>query len=156
MQPTRCGLIGYGAWGQHHARAITATPDARLTAICAQSEKSVSQAKENYEKLKAAAEEASDVMEETYSTATKGSTEYGLKVLDAARVNTNAAFDFFAEFIAVKSLSEAVELSTAHARKQFEMVTEQTKDLTAIAQKVASDTTEPVKAGVTKAFSKVA
>lgn len=119
-------------------------------------EKSVSQAKENYEKLKAAAEEATDVLEETYSTATKGSTEYGLKLIDAARANTNAAFDFFAEFINVKSLSEAVELSGAHARKQFEALTEQSKDLTSIAQKVANDTTEPLKAGVTKAFSKVA
>ena len=119
-------------------------------------EKSVSQTKENYEKLKAAAEEATDVLEETYSTATKGSTEYGLKVIDAARANTNAAFDFFAEFITVKSISEAVELSTAHARKQFEVVTEQSKELAAIAQKVANETAEPVKAGVTKAFSKVA
>jgi phasin len=119
-------------------------------------EKSVSQAKENYEKLKAAAEEATEVMEETYATATKGSTEYGLKLIDAARLNTNAAFDFFGELIAVKSLSEALELSTAHARKQFETVTEQTKELTSIAQKVATDTAEPLKAGVTKAFSKVA
>jgi phasin len=119
-------------------------------------EKSVSQAKENYEKLKAVAEEATDVMEETYATATKGSTEYGLKLIDAARVNTNAAFDFFAEFIAAKSVSEAIELSTAHARKQFEAVTEQTKDLVSIAQKVTNDTTEPLKAGVNKAFSKVA
>ena len=119
-------------------------------------EKGVSQAKENYEKLKAAAEEATDVMEETYSTATKGSTEYGLKLIDMARTNTNAAFDFFAEFITVKSLSEAVELSTAHARKQFEVVTEQTKDLTSMAQKVATDASEPLKTGVTKAFSKVA
>ena len=119
-------------------------------------EKSVSQAKENYEKLKAVAEEATDVMEETYSTATKGSTEYGLKLIDTARINTNAAFDFFAQFIAVKSLSEAVELSTAHARKQFEVATEQTKELTAIAHKVATDSSEPIKAGVTKAFSKVA
>jgi phasin len=118
-------------------------------------EKSVSQAKENYEKLKAVAEEATDVMEETYATATKGSTEYGLKLIDAARLNTNAAFDFFSEFITVKSLSEALELSTAHARKQFETVTGQTKELTAIAQKLATDTAEPVKAGVTKAFSKV-
>jgi phasin len=119
-------------------------------------EKSVSQAKESYEKMKAATEEATEVLEESYSTATKGSTEYGLKLLDAARLNTNAAFDFFAQFIAVKSLSEAVELSSAHARKQFEVVTEQTKDLTSIAQKVATDTTEPLKAGVTKAFAKVA
>ena len=119
-------------------------------------EKSVSQTKENYEKLKAAAEEATDVLEETYATATKGSTEYGLKLIDAARANTNAAFDFFAEFITVKSISEAVELSSAHARKQFEAVTEQTKELTSIAQKVANETAEPLKAGVTKAFSKVA
>ena len=119
-------------------------------------EKSVSQAKENYEKLKAAAEEATDVLEETYATATKGSTEYGLKLIDVARLNTNAAFDFFSQVITVKSISEALELSTAHARKQFETATEQGKELTAIAQKVATDSVEPIKAGVTKAFSKVA
>ncbi len=119
-------------------------------------EKGVSQAKENYEKMKAVAEEATDVLEETYATATKGSTEYGLKVLDAARANTNAAFDFFSEFISVKSLSEAVELSTAHARKQFEQVSAQTRELTSIAQKVANEAAEPLKTGVTKAFNKVA
>jgi phasin len=119
-------------------------------------EKGVSQAKENYEKLKVAAEEATDAMEETYATATKGSAEYGLKLIDMARTNTNAAFDFLVEFIAVKSISEAVELSTAHARKQFEVVTAQTKDLTSMAQKVATETSEPLKTGVTKAFSKVA
>lgn len=118
-------------------------------------EKSVSTAKENYEKLKVAAEEATNVLEETYATATKGSTEYGLKLIDQARLNTNAAFDFFSEFITVKSLSEAMELSTAHVRKQFETVTEQGKELTTIAQKVATDTVEPIKSGVTKAFSKV-
>jgi len=119
-------------------------------------EKGVSQAKENYEKLKAVAEEATDVLEETYSTATKGSTEYGLKVIEAARSNTDAAFDFFSQFITVKSLSEAVELSTAHARKQFETLSAQTKELASIAQKVANDTTEPLKNGVNKAFNKVA
>ncbi len=119
-------------------------------------EKGVVQAKESYEKLKAAAEEATDVLEETYATATKGSTEYGLKLLDAARANTNAAFDFFSEFITVKSLSEAVELSTAHVREQFEAASAQAKELASIAQKVAADTSEPIKSGVTKAFSKVA
>jgi phasin len=119
-------------------------------------EKSISQAKDNYERMKAVAEEATDVMEETYATATKGSTEYGLKLIDAARSNTNAAFDFVSQLITVKSFSEAIELSTTHARKQFEAVTEQSKELTSIVQKVANDTAEPVKAGVTKAFSKVA
>src|SRR5262249_61631062 len=99
-------------------------------------EKSVSQAKENYEKMKAAAEEATDLLEDTYATATKGCADYGVKVIEAARENTNAAFDFASQLMTVKSLSEAVELSTSHVRKQFEALTAQSKELVAIAQKV--------------------
>jgi phasin len=119
-------------------------------------EKGATQAKENYEKMKAAAEEATDVLEDTYATATKGAADYGLKLIEAARVNTNAAFDFYTELMTVKSYSDMIELSTAHARKQFETVTAQTKELAALAQKTATDTAEPIKGSVTKAFSKVA
>jgi phasin len=119
-------------------------------------ERGVAQAKDTYEKMKAAAEEATDVLETTYSTATKGASDYGLKVIEAARVNTNAAFDFAGELMAAKTLSEIVELSSTHARKQFEALTQQTKELSALAQKVATDTAEPLKSGVTKAFAKVA
>ena len=119
-------------------------------------EKSVSQAKETYEKMKSAAEEATDVLEDTYATATKGASDYGLKMIEAARANTNAAFDFATQLMTVKSLSEVVELSTAHTRKQFETLTAQTKELAAIAQKVATETAEPVKESFGKAFKKVA
>ncbi len=117
-------------------------------------EKSVSQAKETYEKMKTAAEEATDVLEGTYATASKGASDYGLKVIEAARVNTNAHFDFATELMTVKSFSELVELSTAHLRKQFEALTTQSKELTALAQKVATETVEPVKESVAKAFKK--
>jgi phasin len=117
-------------------------------------EKSVSQAKETYEKMKSAAEEATDMLEDTYATATKGASDYGLKVIEAARENTNAAFDFAAQLVTVKSMSEMLELSTAHARKQFETLTAQSKDLAAIAQKVATDTTVPVKESLGKVFKK--
>jgi phasin len=119
-------------------------------------EKGVSQAKESYEKLKTAAEEATDVMETTYANASKGATEYGLKMIEAARTNTNAAFEFAAELMSVKSFSEMIELSTGHARKQFETLSEQTKEFTALAQKVATETSEPIKSGVSKVFNKVA
>jgi phasin len=115
-------------------------------------EKSVSQAKETYEKMKSAAEEATDVLEDTYATATKGVSDYGLKLIEAARENTNSAFDFATQLMTVKSLSEVVELSTAHSRKQYEAVTAQTKELAAIVQKVAVDTTEPVKERFGKVF----
>jgi phasin len=117
-------------------------------------EKGVSQATEGYKKMKSAAEEASNVLEDTYATATKGTADYVAKLIETARVNTNAAFDFYTELMTVKSFSEFVELSTAHARKQFETVTGQTKELTALAQKVTTGSAEPLKDSVTKAFKK--
>jgi phasin len=119
-------------------------------------ERGVAQAKDTYEKMKAVAEEATDVLETTYSTASKGASDYGLKVIEAARVNTNAAFDYAGELLAAKTFSEVIELSSAHARKQFEALTKQSKELSALAQKVATDTAEPIKNGVNKAFAKVA
>lgn len=119
-------------------------------------EKSVSQAKDNWEKMKAATEEATGLLETSYSTAAKGAADYGLALIDIARTNANAAFDFASEVVTAKSLSEVVEVSTAHARKQFETLTAQTKDLTALAQKVATETAEPIKTGLNSAFKKVA
>jgi phasin len=119
-------------------------------------EKGVAQAKETYEKVKAAAEEATDVLEDTYTTAAKGASEYNLKVLEAARTNSNALFDFAKELLDAKSLSDVVELSTAHSRKQFEVLTAQTKELATLAQKVATETAEPIKAGVGNVFKNVA
>jgi phasin len=119
-------------------------------------EKGVAQAKDTYDKVKAATEEATDMMEASYTTATKGATDYGLKVIEVARTNSNAAFDFFGELMTARTISEVVELSSAHARKQFEILSGQGKELTALAQKVATETSEPIKNGVTKAFKKVA
>jgi phasin len=115
-------------------------------------EKGVAQAKDGYEKMKSAAEEATEVLEDTYATAAKGCTDYNLKVIEVARINTNAAFDYASEMLAVRSVSEMVELASAHARKQLETFTAQAKELSAIAQKVATETSEPIKTGVSKAF----
>jgi hypothetical protein len=41
----------------------------------------------------------------------------------------------------VKSLTEFVELSTKHARMQFEVMTAQTKELAELAQKITTEIT---------------
>jgi phasin len=115
-------------------------------------EKGVKQAKESYDKFKAAAEETTDLLETTYTAASKGATEFNMKALDALRANVNASFDFTTAMFSTKTLADAAELSTAHFRKQFEALTEQTKELTALAQKIAADTSEPIKTGVSKTF----
>ena len=113
-------------------------------------EKSVAQAKDVYAKLKSAAEDTTDMLEDTYTTATKGATEFNLKALEALRSNVNSAFDYTSKLFASKTFAEAVELTSTHVRKQFEALSAQTKDLTTIAQKVTTDTAEPIKASVSK------
>jgi phasin len=119
-------------------------------------EKGIAQTKDAYEKLKATAEQNTEMLETVYATASKGSTEYGLKLIEISRANTNATFDYLQSLFGVKSASELVELSTAHARAQLESLAGQTKELTTLAQKVATDTAEPIKTGVASAMKKVA
>jgi phasin len=120
-------------------------------------EKGVAQAKDTYEKMTAAAEEAAGLLKDTYTTASKGATDYNLKLIEIARTSTNTAFDYAHELLGVKSLSEFVELSTAHARKQFEAMTAQTKELTELAQKVITEiAAKDWRDGDTKASNKFA
>jgi phasin len=119
-------------------------------------EKSVTQAKDNWEKMKTATEEATDLVEDSYATASRGAADYGLKLIEVSRANTNSMFDYATQLLAVKSASEAVELSTAHLRKQFDALGAQTKELAALAQKVTAETVEPIKDSVSNAFKKVA
>jgi phasin len=119
-------------------------------------EKGIAQAKENYEKVKSVAEEATDVMEDTYSTASKGCASYGLKVIETTRANSDAAFDLMGELMSAKSYSEIVELYSAYLRKQFDVLVTQAKELSEHAQKIAADTAEPIKESISTGFTKAA
>jgi len=119
-------------------------------------EKGIAQAKDNYEKIKSAAEQATDVLEDTYSNATKGSSDYGLKLIETARANSNAAFDLFGELLAAKSYAEVVEKTTGYMRTQFDTLTAQAKELSEHAQKVATKTVEPIKETITTTLNKAA
>ena len=99
-------------------------------------EKGTTQAKETYERINAATTEAADLIKNSYSTAVKGMQDYNNKIFEFAHANTNAAFDFVQKMSGVKSPSEFLELWTEHARKQVETLTEQSKQLAALAQKV--------------------
>jgi phasin len=117
-------------------------------------DKGVAHARDTYAKAKVASEEAADLLENTYSTVAKGVTEYNLKLIEIARTNTRTAFDYVHELLGVKSPSEFIELSTAHMRKQFDIVSEHNKELCALAREVATEAAEPIKTGVSKAFNK--
>jgi hypothetical protein len=66
-------------------------------------------------------------------------------LIETARANSNAAFDLMTELMTAKSYAEVVEKTTAYLRTQFETATTQAKELSEHAQKVARETTEPLK-----------
>jgi phasin len=115
-----------------------------------------SYSKDMYETTKAAAGETNRLMEQTYSAVAKSAADFNLKWIEMVRANINSALNFSRQLIGAKSPSEFLELSAAHARKQFETFTEQAQQLTHLAQKVTTDAVGPLQTGLKNAFSKAA
>jgi phasin len=116
-------------------------------------ERSVAQAKDTYERMKAVAEETTDVIEDTYATYSQGAVEFTGKALDAAKTNTAATFDFYKDIMTAKSIAEVVEKQTAFARAQYETIVNQGKELQALAQRIGTEAVAPAKAAAEKAMS---
>jgi len=119
-------------------------------------EKGVSQARDNYAKFKDAAETHNGTIEAVFTNASKGASEYSAKLMEIMKANTTAALDFAQQLFSVKTPSEAMELWTAHTRKQYEVLTANAKQLAELSQKVATETVEPIKANASKLFKPAA
>ena len=117
-------------------------------------EKSTIQAKDFYDKARTATEEANNLLENAYTTAAKGTTNYNLKVFEMAKINSAAHFNYVQALFGVTDFSQFIKLSSDHARGQMATVTEQTKTLTALAQGTVAQVSEPLKVEVSKALNK--
>ena len=109
------------------------------------------QAREAVDKMSAATSEAADAVQNSYSVALEGMQDYTKKWMEFAQANAQAAMDFYQKLSRVKSPAEFMELSTAHAQKQLTTLTDQTKELGELAQRVTLEIAEPLKTGFTKA-----
>ena len=119
-------------------------------------EKGVSQARDNYARFKDVAETNNSTIEAVFANANKGASEYSAKLMEIIKTNTTSSLDFAQELVGVKTPSEAIELWTSHAKKQFEAFSAWSKELTELSQKVATETVEPIKANASKLFKPAA
>jgi phasin len=119
-------------------------------------EKGVSQARDNYAKFKDAAETHNGTIEAVFTTASKGASDYTAKLMEMMKASTTANLDFAQALLGAKSPSEAMELWTSHARKQYETFTAHSKELAELTQKVAAETVEPIRANASKLFKPAA
>jgi phasin len=116
-------------------------------------EKGVEHTRDAYAKAKVASEEAIDLLENTCEAAAKRATDYNHKLIEMVRANTRAAFDNVNELLGAKSPPEFIERSTAQMRKQFEIVSEQSKELCALTQDMATEAAEAIKTRLSKGFN---
>jgi len=122
------------------------------TAVREFAEKSVSQVRDAYDKIKTAADEATALVGETFETAREGTFAIGLKAVDAAKSNSDASFAFARELMGAKTVSDVMELQSSFARSRFDAFQSQFKEFQTMTEKLVSATTKPVSAKVEKTF----
>ena len=123
--------------------------------VRALAEKTVNQSREAYERGKDALEEAIDALERSFDAAGQGATAFNRKMIDLAQRNLNSAFDLAKSLAGAKNLAEIVELQSAFIRHQFEVFANQASEVRALTSKIAADTTEPIKAQVTRSLDSI-
>jgi phasin len=114
-------------------------------------DKSAPMLRANLEKGVAAAEESAKGIGQGFSAAAESLREFNLKLVQMAHANTTAALEFARRISTANGPSEVIELWSSQARKQFETLTEQSKELAALGQKIASTSAEPI----ARSFSRV-
>jgi len=120
------------------------------------SEQGLNQTREAYARMKSAAEDATDVMEESLETARETFRDAQFKAIDLAKANTDASFDLFRKLLTTTSVGDALQLQTAFARERFEALVDYSKDVQATMTKVGSEASKPAKAIFDKAVAKAA
>ena len=113
-------------------------------------EQVLARAREGFEKVKAASEEMTEALRETYSSNARSATDYGLKVFEISNANAASALDFLIHLCGSKSATDVFTLSAAQTRKAFDTASDQNRELWALTQKLATETGEPIRKHFTK------
>jgi hypothetical protein len=107
-------------------------------------DKSSRAARETIDKTSAASQETVRSAQEGFTSTVENVRDLNVRLIDMARVNTEAAFDFAREVAAAKAPSDFVQAWSTHATKQFDVLTKQASELTTLCQRFASTTAEPI------------
>jgi phasin len=107
-------------------------------------DKSAKMVREDLEEGIAAAEWSARGVEQGYAAAAESIRDFNVRLIEMAHANAAATLEFAQQISTAKGPSAAIELWSSQARKQFETLSEQSKELTALAQKIATSSAEPI------------
>jgi len=116
-------------------------------------EKTVVQTREAYEHSKDALEGGLDALERSFDAAGQGSLVLNHKLMEIAQRNVNSGFSLANSLVTAKTLPEVLEVQAAYWRNWLGTFTAQAEELRALSVNVTADTTEPIKAHVTRGMN---
>jgi hypothetical protein len=87
------------------------------------------------------AEEATNGAKLNFLSSLAGICEFNAKIIDIAHANTDEMFDFAHEVVSAQAPSDLMAIWSGHAKRQFEMMTGRSQELTELGQKLASRNT---------------
>ncbi|MCA3629639.1 MAG: phasin family protein [Methylobacterium sp.] len=116
--------------------------------VRASTEKAITVFRGQYAEVKTMAETATSQLEDSMKAAQEGSRALGFKLFEIAKAQTQAHLDHAKTLAATKSLPELLTAQQSFLVAQIEMAQSRSKDMAALASKVANDVTAPLRASL--------
>ena len=116
-------------------------------------EEGLKQTREAYARAKNAAEEATDLLEDSLVTGRNGIREAQYKALDAAKANTDATFVLMRQLLTANTVNDAMQIQAAYARERFEAFMDYSKDVQELMSRAGADAAKPAQAMIEKSFA---
>lgn len=108
-------------------------------------QKGAAMAREGIERGTRAAEQGAQEIQRSYTAAFDNVRDVQRKLIDIAQEHMEATFDFARQATSVSGPTDLLQLWTSYARKQFEMLSSQSKELTELSQSLANEAAQPMK-----------
>jgi phasin len=126
--------------------------DFSKNAFADMAERGVARAQERCDKIKALSADLAEAVSETYASNARGATDYGLKLIEISNANTASAIDFLAHVLGSKSVTDVFSISASEARRAFDTAAARNRELFDLAQRLARETSEPIRKHVANTF----
>jgi len=116
-------------------------------------ERNMIQARDAYQRMKTAAEEATGALEATFEKTRGNFVTLQMGALDVAKENSDATYAFMRQIFGATSMVEAIELQNAFLRERFEAYVNYGRKAQEDVTKFVAEASEPARGAVTKAWT---
>jgi hypothetical protein len=135
---------------------FAAAKEARIPEnVQAFAEESVAKSRDAYAKMNAAALDGAKAAEEIFLAAQAGAKSFSDKLMHAASVNAEAAFDAAEAMAKAKTFPEIARLQAEFVKQQLAAASSQTKEFFELSSKISRQTLESMNSVASKTFDQM-